>query len=188
MLRENCERKPISPSANSSQVASNAERKSPQNDMFIIVNCNPSKLMKFRSYFIRLDHTVTVKISEEMWRSSIGYQWVVLTCHVLAQISKPHFCKFNRGTEIGFGVKSSSIIIKENGKIGYTSCYYQDIWISFPRLHTLLRVGVLSSMTLSSNALSSKKHWSNGTLVEWIIGRMDHWSNGTFVERNIRRT
>ena len=25
------------------------------------------------------------------------------------------------------------------------------------------------------------EHWSNGTLVEWIIGRTEHWSNGTFV-------
>ena len=38
-----------------------------------------------------------------------------------------------------------------------------------------------SSKTLSSNALSSKEHWSNGTLVEWNIGRTEHWSNGTFV-------
>ena len=46
----------------------------------------------------------------------------------------------------------------------------------------------LSSKTLSSNALSSKEHWSNGTLVEWIISRMEHWSNGTLVERNTGRT
>ena len=52
--------------------------------------------------------------------------------------------------------------------------------IAFP-LATKYRVGVLSSMTLSLNALSSKEHWSNGTLVEWIIGRTEHWSNGTFV-------
>ena len=44
---------------------------------------------------------------------------------------------------------------------------------------------ILSSKTLSSNALSSKEHWSNGTLVEWNIGRMEHWSNGTLVEWNI---
>ena len=46
----------------------------------------------------------------------------------------------------------------------------------------------LSSKTLSSNALSSKEHWLNGTLVEWNIGRMEHWSNGTLVEWNIGRT
>ena len=43
----------------------------------------------------------------------------------------------------------------------------------------------LSLNALSSNALSSKEHRSNGTLVEWNIGRMEHWSNGTLVERNI---
>ena len=34
--------------------------------------------------------------------------------------------------------------------------------------------GVLSSKTLSWNALSSKEHWSNGTLVKLNIGRMEH--------------
>ena len=42
--------------------------------------------------------------------------------------------------------------------------------------------------TLSSNALSSKEHWSNGTLVERSIGRTEHWSNGALVERSIGRT
>ena len=46
----------------------------------------------------------------------------------------------------------------------------------------------LSSKTLSSNALSSKEHWSNGTLVGRNIGRMEHWSNETLVEWNIGRT
>ena len=49
-------------------------------------------------------------------------------------------------------------------------------------------LGVLSSKTLSSNALSSKEHWSNETLVEWNIRRTEHLSNGTLVEWNIGRT
>ena len=49
------------------------------------------------------------------------------------------------------------------------------------------RVRVLSLKTLSLNALSSKEHRSNGTLVKWNIGRMEHLSNGTFVEQNIGR-
>ena len=34
-------------------------------------------------------------------------------------------------------------------------------------------VGVLSLKTLSSKALSSKEHWSNGTLVERNLGRTE---------------
>ena len=48
-------------------------------------------------------------------------------------------------------------------------------------VHVLEGVGVLSSKTLSSSALSSKEHWSNGTLVERNIGRTEHSSNGAFV-------
>ena len=53
--------------------------------------------------------------------------------------------------------------------------YWKKIWAN-PCWDT-----TLSSKTLSSNALSSKEHWSNGTLVEWNIGRTEHWSNGTLV-------
>ena len=42
------------------------------------------------------------------------------------------------------------------------------------KLRVSIWVGVLSSKTLSSNALSSKEHWSNGTLVERNIGRTEH--------------
>ena len=45
----------------------------------------------------------------------------------------------------------------------------------------IIWVGVLSSKTLFSKALSSKEHWSNGTLVERNIGRTEHSYNGTFV-------
>ena len=67
--------------------------------------------------------------------------------------------------QITFDVKSISTV-----QVKFPLCMH--IW-----------VGVLSS-----NALSSKEHWSNGTLVEWNIGRMELWSNGTLVERNILLT